>query len=74
MAKRKATPIEGRWNIVSLTAWDVEETVEELQLIIRFERSDAGQFQFGCVYGEMDYSRSASPNPQPSCSPSSLCA
>ena len=54
MAKRKATPIEGRWNIVSLTAWDVEETVEELQLIIRFERSDAGQFQFGCVYGEMD--------------------
>ena len=44
----------GRWHIVTMTAWDVEETVEELQPFIEFERSDAGQFQFGCVYGEMD--------------------
>jgi hypothetical protein len=55
MAKRKPkAPIEGRWNIVSMTAWDVEETVEELQPFIEFERSDGGQFQFGSVYGEMD--------------------
>ena len=38
-----------------MTAWDVEETVEELQPFIEFEGNDAGQFQFGCVYGEMDY-------------------
>ena len=55
MAKRKSKPpIAGRWNIVSMTAWDVEETVEELQPFIEFDRSGGGQFQFGCVYGEMD--------------------
>ena len=37
-----------------MTAWDVEETVEELQPFIEFERNEGGQFQFGCVYGEMD--------------------
>ena len=37
-----------------MTAWDVEETVEELQPFIEFERSDTGQFQFGCVHGQMD--------------------
>ena len=55
MAKRKPkSPIAGRWNMVSMTEWDVEETVEELQPFIEFERSDRGQFQFGCVYGAMD--------------------
>ena len=55
MAKRKPkSPIEGRWSIASMTAWDVEETVEELQPFIEFDRSDGGQFQFGCIYGEMD--------------------
>lgn len=55
VAKREPkSPIEGRWNIVSMTAWDVEETVEELQPFIEFERNEGGQFQFGCVYGEMD--------------------
>jgi hypothetical protein len=55
MAKRKPkSPIEGRWSIVSMTTWDVEETVEELQPFIEFDRNDGGQFQFGCVYGEMD--------------------
>ncbi len=55
MAQRKPkSPIAGRWNIVSMTAWDVEETVEELQPFIDFERNDGGQFQFGCICGEMD--------------------
>ena len=55
MPKRKPrSPIEGRWNIVAMTAWDVEETVEELQPFIEFERNDNGRFQFGSVYGEMD--------------------
>ena len=56
MAKRKPkSPIEGRWLIESMTEWDVEETIEELQPFIEFERDDTGQFRFGCVYGEMDY-------------------
>ena len=55
MAKRKVkSPIEGRWSIISMTAWELEETVEELQPFIEFERNDGGRFQFGCVYGEMD--------------------
>jgi len=55
MAKRKPkSPIQGRWTITSMTAWDVEETVEELQPFIEFDRNDGGQFHFGCVYGEMD--------------------
>lgn len=56
VAKRKPiSPLQGRWNIISMTEWDVEEMVEELQPFIEFERSDTGRFQFGCVYGEMDY-------------------
>jgi hypothetical protein len=55
VAKRKPkSPIEGRWNIVSTTSWDVEETVEELQPFIEYERNDGGRLQFGCVYGEID--------------------
>ena len=55
MAKRKsANPFQGRWMIEQMDQWDVEEESEELQPSIEFERSDTGQFQFGCVYGEMD--------------------
>ena len=55
MPKRKPKPpIMGRWVIISVTAWDVEETVEEFQPFIEFDRNDGGQFQFGCVYGAMD--------------------
>jgi len=35
--------------------WDVEYVEAELRPFIEFERSETGQFQFGCVYGEMDY-------------------
>jgi hypothetical protein len=55
MPKRKPKPpIMGRWNIISMTAWDVEETVAELRPFIEFDRNDEGQFQFDCVYGAMD--------------------
>ncbi len=54
MAKRKkANPFLGRWLIEHMDQWDVEEESEELQPFLEFE-SDSGQFQFGCVYGEMD--------------------
>ena len=54
--KSKAkNPFLGRWLIGYMDQWDVEEESEELQPFIEFERDDTGQFQFGCVYGEMDY-------------------
>ena len=37
MAKRKPkSPIEGRWNIVSMTEWDEEFLHEEVQAFIEF--------------------------------------
>ena len=37
MAKRKPkSPIEGRWNIVSMTEWDEEFLHEEVQAFIKF--------------------------------------
>jgi hypothetical protein len=38
-----------------MTAWDVDETVEEIQPAFEFERGDTGQLQFGCVEGQLDY-------------------
>ena len=55
MAKRKpANPFQGRWLIEYMDQWDVEEEYEELQPHLEFGRGDSGQFQFGCVYGDMD--------------------
>ncbi len=53
-AKRES-PFQGHWLIEQMDQWDVEGESEELQPFIEFERNDTGQFQFGCVYGEMDY-------------------
>jgi hypothetical protein len=55
MVKRKtANPFFGRWLIEHMDQRDVDEESEEFQPFIEFERSDTGQFQFGCVHGEMD--------------------
>ncbi len=55
MAKRKsANPFLGRWLIEEMDQWDVGDKSEELQPFIEFKRSNTGQFQFGCVFGEMD--------------------
>ena len=55
MAKRKAPNLFlGRWLIEHMDQWDFEEESEELQPCIEFERGDTGQFQFGCIYGELD--------------------
>ena len=53
--KSKAkNPFQGRWLIEHMDQWDVDEESEELQPFIEFERGDTGQFQFGCVHGQMD--------------------
>ena len=55
MAKRKpANPFQGRWIIEQMDQWEIEEESEELQPFIEFERNDTGQFQSGCVSGQMD--------------------
>ena len=55
MAKRKPkSPIEGRWNIVSMTEWDEEFLHEEVQAFIEFSLKDNAEFQFGYVRGQMD--------------------
>jgi len=55
MAKhRPKSAIEGRWNIVSMTEWDVEYLHEETQAFIEFSSKDEGKFQFGYVRGQMD--------------------
>ena len=49
MAKRKPkSPIEGRWNIVSMTEWD-----EEVQAFIELSLRINGEFQFEYVRGQM---------------------
>jgi hypothetical protein len=56
MAKRKpSNPFRGRWLIEQMDQWDVDEESEELQPFFEFEKADIGQFQFGCVYGELDF-------------------
>jgi len=55
MTKRKPmSPIEGRWNIVSMTEWDEDYLHEAVQAYIEFEPKDYGTFQFGYVWGEID--------------------
>jgi hypothetical protein len=53
----KRTPknaFQGRWTIEQMDQWDVEDECEELEPFIEFESNDSGQFQFACVYGQMD--------------------
>ncbi|MFV2069361.1 MAG: hypothetical protein ACC645_20550 [Pirellulales bacterium] len=56
MAKRKPkSPIEGRWNIVSMTEWNEEFLHEEAQAFIEFGPKGTGEFHFSYVQGQMDY-------------------
>ena len=58
MARSKAkpkSPFEGRWHIISMTAWDEDYLNEEVQAFIEFEANGTGHFQFGNVQGYMDH-------------------
>lgn len=56
MARKKATtsPFEGRWSIVSMSAWDEDCLNEEEPAYIEFGKGQQGQFHFGYVHGSMD--------------------
>lgn len=55
MGKRKRkSPFQGRWRIVSMTEWDVDYLNEEGEVYIEFGARDLGSFQFGYVQGDLD--------------------
>ena len=52
-AKAKS-PFEGRWHIVSMSAWDEDYLNEEEQAFIEFTKGQQGEFHFGYVQATMD--------------------
>ncbi len=57
MAKKKSkpkSPFLGRWYIVSMSAWDVDDLDEEVRAFIEFDDKGGGSFQFGYVQGQID--------------------
>jgi hypothetical protein len=56
MAKKSKapSPFEGRWRIVSMSAWDKGYINEEEEGYFEFDDRGGGQFHFGYVHGLMD--------------------
>ena len=56
MAKKSKapSPFEGRWRIVSMSAWDEGYINEEEEGYFEFDDGGGGQFHFGYVHGHMD--------------------
>ena len=52
MSKAK-TPLTGRWRIVSMDEWDVDDT-EEGPAFIEFGADQMGEFRFGLTSGNID--------------------
>jgi len=58
MAKAKPkpkSPFTGRWHIVSMDAWDVDDMEEEGPAFIEFGADQMGEFWFGLTRGNIDY-------------------
>lgn len=56
MAKPKQkSPIEGRWNIISMTEWDEEYLHEEVLAFIEIDPRGVGSFHFGYLRGRMKH-------------------
>jgi hypothetical protein len=55
MAKKSKSPspFEGRWRIVSMSAWDQDYIDEEEEGFFEFDEN-GGEFHFGYVQGNMD--------------------
>jgi hypothetical protein len=51
--KKPLSPFEGRWSIVSMSAWDKDYLHEEEPAYIEFSGGQGGQFHFGYVHGNM---------------------
>src|ERR1700722_18060486 len=57
MAKKAKppSPFEGRWQIVSMETWDQGFVNAEGEGYFEFGSNRRGSFQFGYVYGDIDY-------------------
>mgnify|MGYP000257921606 CR=1 FL=1 len=53
MAKEK-NPFEGRWRIISMSAWEDDFLDEEVEAYFEFDVKGCGDFHFGNVQGHMD--------------------
>jgi hypothetical protein len=62
--KKQESPFTGRWHIVSMDEWDVDDTEEEEPAFIEFGANQMGEFQVGLTSGNIDY-RSAERGGQP---------
>jgi hypothetical protein len=49
------SPFEGRWRIVSMETWDQGFVDAEVGGYFEFGPNRRGSFQFGYVYGDIDY-------------------
>jgi hypothetical protein len=52
---KPASPISGRWRIVSMSAWEDDYLDEEVQAFFQFEEQGSGSFQFGYIQGLLDW-------------------
>ncbi len=50
----RTSVFNGRWRIVSMSAWDQEFIDEEEEGYFEFGQKNNGQFHFGYVHGQMD--------------------
>jgi hypothetical protein len=50
-----ASPFRGRWQIVSMTAWDQDFINAEVPAFIDFQDDDLGERHFAFVRGDVDY-------------------
>lgn len=53
----KHASLTGRWRITEMEAWEKDYVDEEVRAYIEFRRDGVGEFQFGLVFGQMDYQR-----------------
>ena len=54
MSKTKP-PFRGRWHIVSMDEWNVDDMQKEGPAFIEFGADQMGKFRFGLTSGDIDY-------------------
>jgi hypothetical protein len=53
--KKQKSPFIGRWQIVSMDQWDMDDMDEEGPAFIEFGSDQMGEFQVGLTSGNIDY-------------------
>jgi hypothetical protein len=53
--RQPASPFTGRWRIISMDEWDVDDVEEEGPAFIEFGADQLGEFRFGLTSGNIDY-------------------